>query len=115
MLSAGPPGVFDEAAVTSASVLAPFAALAAEARLRSHDVDNLTAALATARQIGTAVGIIMARRRVPSEEAFALLRKTSMDLNRKVNDIAAEVELIGDLPVPERVVDAERAPSRREA
>jgi hypothetical protein len=98
VLYAGRPGVFDEAAVTSASLLAPFAALAAEAHLRAHDVGNLTAALATSRQIGTAVGIVMARHRVSSDEAFALLRKASMDLNRKVHDIASEVELIGDLP-----------------
>ena len=84
--------------MTSASLLAPFAALAAEAHLRAHDVGNLTAALATSRQIGTAVGIVMARHRVSSDEAFALLRKASMDLNRKVHDIASEVELIGDLP-----------------
>lgn len=98
VLYAGRPGMFDEESVTSASLLAPFAALAAEAHLRALDVDNLTAALATSRQIGTAVGIVMARHRVSSQEAFALLRKASMDLNRKVHDIASEVELIGDLP-----------------
>lgn len=111
VLYAGRPGVFDETAVTSSSVLAPFAALAAEAHLRAQDVGNLSAALATSRQIGTAVGIVMARHRVSSDEAFGLLRKASMDLNRKVHDIASEVELIGDLPRQQPSGQAERATS----
>jgi len=98
-LYASPPGAFGDGDRTRAALLAPFAALAGEAHLRAEDVDNLTAALGTSRQIGTAVGIVMAQRQVPSEEAFALLRKASMDLNRKVHDIAAEVEMTGDLPV----------------
>ncbi|KGN39656.1 GAF and ANTAR domain-containing protein [Knoellia aerolata] len=93
------PAAFGDGDRTRAGLLGPFAALAGEAHLRAEDVDNLTAALGTSRQIGTAVGIVMARRQVPSEEAFALLRKASMDLNRKVYDIAAEVEMTGDLPV----------------
>ena len=40
----------------------------------------------------------MARHGVTSEEAFALLRKASMDLNRKVHDVAAEVEHTGLVP-----------------
>lgn len=98
-LYASRPAAFGDGDRTRAGLLAPFAALAGEAHLRAEDVDNLTAALGTSRQIGTAVGIIMARCQVPSEEAFALLRKASMDLNRKVYDIAAEVEMTGDLPV----------------
>jgi hypothetical protein len=99
VLYASRPHAFDEGDVTTSSLLAPFAALAAESYLRAHDVDNLRAALGTSRQIGTAVGILMARRRVSSEEAFALVRKASMDLNRKVHDIAVEVVTTGDLPV----------------
>ncbi len=97
-LYAGGPGAFDEADATATSRFAPFAALAAGAHLRAADVDNLTAALETSRQIGTAVGIVMARYRMTSDEAFALLRRASMDLNRKVHDLAAEVELTGLVP-----------------
>lgn len=92
------PGSFDDQHVTSASMMAPFAALAVESRLRVQDVDNLTAALETSRQIGIAVGIVMASHRVTSEEAFALLRRSSMDLNRKLHDVAEEVELTGWVP-----------------
>lgn len=92
------PGSFGDGHVTTASMMAPFAALSVEARLRVQDVGNLTAALETSRQIGIAVGIVMASHRVTSEEAFALLRRSSMDLNRKLHDVAQEVELTGWVP-----------------
>jgi len=89
---------FTEADAHLASVIAPFAALAVEQRLRANDADNLHAALTSSRQIGTAIGIIMARRLVTSSEAFELLRAASQNLNRKLRDIAAEVEETGTLP-----------------
>lgn len=97
-LYARTPDAFDDAHVTTTSMMAPFAALSVEARLRLQDVGNLTAALETSRQIGIAVGIAMASHRVTSDEAFALLRRASMDLNRKLHDVAAEVELTGTVP-----------------
>lgn len=42
----------------------------------------------------------MARRLVTSQEAFDLLRATSQDLNRKLREVAAEVEQTGELPEP---------------
>ncbi len=89
---------FTEKDVHLASVIAPFAALAVEQRLRADDSDNLHAALTSSRQIGTAIGIIMARRLVTSSEAFELLREASQNLNRKLRDVAAVVEETGILP-----------------
>jgi GAF domain-containing protein len=90
---------FTESDIHLASVIAPFAALAVEQSLRADDAENLHAALTSSRQIGTAIGIIMARRLVTSSEAFELLREASQNLNRKLRDIAAEVEQTGTLPV----------------
>lgn len=84
--------------VVTGSVLAPLAALVVEADLRRRDVTNLTAALETSRTIGTAVGILMANHRVTREDAFALLRRASMDLNEKLRDVAEDVQLTGALP-----------------
>lgn len=81
-----------------ASVLVPMAALAVESHLREHDRENLMQALTSSRQISTAVGIIMSTQRVQSAEAFELLRRASMDLNRKLRDVAEEVNLTGTLP-----------------
>ena len=98
LLCAAEPRAFSDDHVTATSLMAPFAALATEAHLRARDVGNLTAALETSRQIGIAVGIVMASHKVTSEEAFALVRRASMDLNRKVHDVAEEVELTGIVP-----------------
>jgi len=51
--------------------------------------------LGTSRQIDTAVGIVMTRPRMTSEEAVASLRQASMHLNHTVHHVAAEVELTG--------------------
>ena len=91
-------GSFSDADIGVASMFAPFAALAVQSSTHERDVGNLENALATSRQIGTAIGILMAHHRVTSEEAFDLLRGASQNLNRKLHDIAAEVELTGALP-----------------
>lgn len=93
---------FGDEAVDVASVLAPFASLSVEHALRVQDTSNFEAALSSSRQIGTAIGIIMARRLVTSEEAFDLLRATSQRLNRKLREVAAQVEQTGELPEPRR-------------
>ena len=92
------PGAFAAADLATASVFAPFAALAVQSAVHQQDVSNLEAALTRSRQVGTAIGILMARDLVSSDEAFERLRRASQDLNRKLRDIAAEVALTGDLP-----------------
>jgi GAF domain-containing protein len=91
-------GAFTADDITTASLFAPFAALAVQSTVHQQDVSNLEAALGSSRQVGTAIGIVMARELVSSDEAFERLRRASQDLNRKLRDIAAEVELTGVLP-----------------
>jgi hypothetical protein len=91
---------FDELDVRVGSILATFAALAVEVELHDRDSANLEAALRTNRQIGMAVGIVMATEKVTETDAFQLLRKASNHLNRKLVDIAAQVHLTGSLPKP---------------
>lgn len=93
-------GAFGEEDVDAATLLAPYASLAVEHSLHLQDNANFEAALSSSRQIGTAIGIIMARRLVTSDEAFDLLRAASQDLNRKLREVAAEVEETGQLPEP---------------
>jgi AmiR/NasT family two-component response regulator len=47
--------------------------------------------MATNREIGAAVGILMATHRISADEAFALLSKSSQRLNRKLRDIAGGI------------------------
>ena len=48
--------------------------------------------------IGRAKGILMSQRHVTDADAFALLRTASQELNRKLVDIASEVDRTGELP-----------------
>jgi AmiR/NasT family two-component response regulator len=57
-------------------------------------------ALTSNRQIGVAVGVLMAREKVTSERAFDLLRQRSNNTNRKLRDVAEEVALTGQLSQP---------------
>jgi len=54
-------------------------------------VENLQTAIDTDRDIGAAVGILMARHNVDYQVAFLLLRSVSQNDNRKLRDVAAEV------------------------
>lgn len=94
---------FDDLDVGVTSIFPPFVAMAVQHRFHERQVAQLGAALDSSRQISTAVGILMARHRVTSTDAFGLLADTSQHLNRKVREIAAEVELTGQLP-PVRAV-----------
>ena len=75
------------------------------AKLREYALDqaenkaaNLERALASNRQIGAAMGILMARLHLTDAQAFDLLRKTSQNRHRKLRDIADEVMMTGELP-----------------
>lgn len=60
--------------------------------------NNLDIALRASRQIGTAVGVLMALRKVDAETAFELLSRTSQELNRKLREVAEDVVRTGALP-----------------
>lgn len=94
------PAAFTPDDVVTGSVIVPFSAMAVEAHLRQEEIHHLETALQTARSIGTAIGIVMAHRKVSREEAFQILRKSSMDLNVKLRDVADQVERMGTLPEP---------------
>jgi hypothetical protein len=61
-------------------------------------IAHLQVALATNRRIGTAIGILMAHRRITDTAAFELLRDASQRGHRKLREIADDVVLTGTLP-----------------
>ena len=65
-----------------------------------NSIKQLQTALTTARRIGAAVGIIMARLAVSEEEAFQTLVRASQNSHRKLRDIAEDVIYTGQLPEP---------------
>ncbi len=67
---------------------------------------NLEQALATNREIGQAIGILMATDQITADQAFDRLRSASQHLHRKLRGIAADVVQTGILPatvIPEAV------------
>jgi hypothetical protein len=62
--------------------------------------DNLRIALETNRQIGTAMGILMASRKLTSDRAFDLLRRASQHSHRKLHSLALEVIDTGTIELP---------------
>jgi hypothetical protein len=61
---------------------------------------NLEQALATNREIGQAIGILMATEQITADQAFDRLRSASQHLHRKLRAIAADVVQTGMLPAP---------------
>jgi hypothetical protein len=66
---------------------------------------NLELALASNRDIGVAMGVLMVSRECTPDEAFSLLRQASQDTNRKLRDIAADVVRTGVLTVEQARVE----------
>ena len=74
------------------------AELQAEAERREGRIADLEEALGSARDIGAAVGIVMAANRCSQGDAFATLVRASQNSNRKLREVADEVVLRGELP-----------------
>lgn len=74
-------------------------------------IANLQCALGSNRDIGAAMGILMARHRLTTDQAFDLLRRTSQHCHRRIVSIAAEVIETGALDLPEGVDLLERRPT----
>ncbi|WP_415976468.1 GAF and ANTAR domain-containing protein [Rhodococcus sp. 077-4] len=85
------PGVFDADAAGKAIILTAFTAVTVAAVSNGQEASTLRGGLESNREIGKAIGLIMALHDVTGDEAFALLRKSSQDLNVKIADLAATV------------------------
>jgi GAF domain-containing protein len=86
---------FDDQAVEVAEVMAALCTSA----LASHIArEGLEAALDSRDVIGQAKGVLMARRGITAAEAFALLKDSSQEHNRRLVDIAEGVASTGELP-----------------
>lgn len=85
------PDVFTDDAVTTAAILAGFASVSLAAADSSARATELEAGLQTSREIGAAVGILMATHHIGQDEAFEMLSQASQRLNRKLRDIAGGI------------------------
>jgi len=74
-----------------AILLAAFASVAVTSLHRKEEARTLAAGLESNREIGKAIGLLMAFHKVSDAEAFDLLRKASQDMNIKLAQVAREV------------------------
>lgn len=84
-------GALDESTLEQASLLCSFASVALTAMARGEEAATLRRGLESNREIGKAVGFMMALHGLDDEEAFSLLSRVSQEMNLKVVDVAAQV------------------------
>lgn len=94
------PSAFDEHACAVGAVLAAHAGVAIMTLRERERAENLEKALESNREIGIAMGILMARGLQSREQAFDTLRRASQHLNSKLRDVATTVADTGELPGP---------------
>jgi len=82
---------FDRAATLTAVLLTSQIRDALERAAAWETTAQLQVAVVTNRDIGVAVGIIMATQQLSPEQAFEVLRTTSQNTNRKLADVAESV------------------------
>ncbi len=92
------PDAFSTHHVHRGLVLASHAALLVAAQAANTKADQLMRALDSNREIGVAVGVLMAQHTLTREQAFTLLRAASQNTNRKLADIATDVADTGLAP-----------------
>lgn len=80
------------------AIFSTLASLALQHALERRKSENLLTALEASRQIGMAMGILMASKLLTADEAFDQLRKASQHLHRRVRDVAEDVMETGELP-----------------
>lgn len=91
-------GFFTPTLADRAGIFADHAAIALARSAEHAEAGNLRVALSSSREIGIAIGIVMATHRVSEQHAFDMLRTASQHTHRKLRDVAAEVALTGEVP-----------------
>lgn len=85
------PGGLTGASADRAAVLASFASVALMAAVHKEQADSLRRGMESNREIGKAVGLMMAFHQVSDDQAFEILRKTSQEMNMRVTAVAQEI------------------------
>jgi AmiR/NasT family two-component response regulator len=97
------PNVFDEDSRAAATKFAPYAAVAVSNMRAYQDArdmaDNLRVALDNRAVIDQAKGILMERYKLTADQAFQALARVSMQTNRKLRDVAADLARTGQFDV----------------
>jgi len=85
------PGAFTQEAADMGALLVSFATVALTAATQREETATLRQGMLSNREIGKAVGMLMATHDLSDEEAFRRLREASNRLNTRLADIAARM------------------------
>ena len=85
------PGALTQESVNTGAVLAAFASVSLAAAERQATAENLRKGLESNREIGKAIGLLMAAHQVSDEEAFEILRSASSRTNTKLAALAERI------------------------
>ena len=85
------PGGLTSKSADVGAVIASFASVALMAIRAREEAATLRQGLQSNREIGKAVGLLMAAHHISGQEAFELLRSTSQELNMKLAHVASQV------------------------
>jgi len=85
------PGGLTSKSADVGAVIASFASVALMAIRAREQAATLRQGLQSNREIGKAVGLLMAAHHISGQEAFELLRNTSQELNMKLAHVASQV------------------------
>jgi hypothetical protein len=93
------PEAFDAEGRLAGLAAATYGAALITSNRRKTEIFHLERALSSNREIGAAIGVLMAQHKVTREQAFDLLRMASQNSHRKLVDIARGVVDTGALEV----------------
>lgn len=93
-------GAMTQESADTGILLASFATVALGGSADHEQATTLRDGLESNREIGTAIGLLMAAHQITREEAFETLRRASSQLNRKLATIARELVERGPDPTP---------------
>jgi len=91
-------GAFEPDHLALAAIFASYSSLLLLNGMHQDTLMRMERTLESNREIGVAMGILMAQRQRSQSDAFDLLVKASQNLNRRLRDIAAEVTETRRLP-----------------
>jgi hypothetical protein len=84
-------GALSEHSLDQAIMLTAFASVTLAALERGEEATTLRRGLESNREIGKAVGLLMAMHDIDDDRAFEMLAKVSQEMNVKVAEVAAQV------------------------
>ena len=85
------PGALTEHSLEQAIMLTAFASVAMAALDRGEEATTLRRGLESNREIGKAIGLLMAMHDIDDDRAFAMLSKVSQEMNIKLAQVATQV------------------------